>query len=311
MENYVQLIERIAHNAGLLTEEIERKIEAKRAKLSGLVSKEGAAQIVAAELGIHFDKERMKIGELVTGMKRVHILGKAVNIGEVRSFVKNEKEGKVASLVIADETGNMRLVLWDTHHIALLEQGIIKQGEVIEVSNAAVRNGELHLSSFGELKQSAEKLGEVKAEQVYHLKKLSEVKAGDKFKTRAFMIQLFEPRYFDVCPECGRKVLDEDCKVHGKIIPQRRALLNIILDDGSETIRCVLFGEHIYQLGFDEETVFSIEKFLEQRGMLLGEERFFSGSIRENALYHNLEFSIEKVEPVAVDLLLQEFEAQA
>ena len=42
------------------------------------VKKEGAAQIVAAELGINFDKERLKISELVQGMKRANVLGKVV-----------------------------------------------------------------------------------------------------------------------------------------------------------------------------------------------------------------------------------------
>lgn len=58
MDNYNQLVERISAASKLPKEEIERKVEGKRAKLSGLVSKEGAAQIVAAELGINFDKER-------------------------------------------------------------------------------------------------------------------------------------------------------------------------------------------------------------------------------------------------------------
>ena len=59
MDNYLQLLEKIAKSSGLTKDDIDRKVEAKRAKLSGLVSKEGAAQIVAAELGINFEKERL------------------------------------------------------------------------------------------------------------------------------------------------------------------------------------------------------------------------------------------------------------
>ena len=46
--NYERILEKIAKSAGVDREEIERKVEAKRAKLSGLISREGAAQIVAA-----------------------------------------------------------------------------------------------------------------------------------------------------------------------------------------------------------------------------------------------------------------------
>lgn len=52
MENYERILKKISESADIEKEEIERKIEAKRAKLSGLISREGAAQIIAAELGI-------------------------------------------------------------------------------------------------------------------------------------------------------------------------------------------------------------------------------------------------------------------
>src|SRR3990167_6750409 len=99
MDNYTQLVEKISSLAKVTSDEIERKVEAKRAKLSGLVSKEGAAQIVAAELGINFEKERMKISELVLGMRKANILGKIIEIFPVREFNKNGREGKVASFV--------------------------------------------------------------------------------------------------------------------------------------------------------------------------------------------------------------------
>ena len=72
--SYGQILEMISRNSGLSVEDIERKIEAKRAKLSGLISKEGAAQIVASELGINFEKEKMKISELLSGMKKINIM---------------------------------------------------------------------------------------------------------------------------------------------------------------------------------------------------------------------------------------------
>ena len=48
MDNYHQLVGLISEHSGLSTDEIERKIAAKQAKLSGLISKEGAAQVVTA-----------------------------------------------------------------------------------------------------------------------------------------------------------------------------------------------------------------------------------------------------------------------
>src|SRR3989338_3855869 len=155
-DNYEQLVLRISESAKISVDDIERRVEAKRAKLSGLVSKEGAAQIVAAELGINFDQERMKISELVHGMRRANVIGKILNISPVREYNKNGREGKVCNVTIADESSNTKAVLWDLHHIDLVQKGKLKIGDVIELSNANVRNGELHLGSFSDIKKSKE-----------------------------------------------------------------------------------------------------------------------------------------------------------
>ena len=60
-DNYKQLVERISQSTKLSVEDIERRIEAKRAKLSGLISLEGAAHVIAAELGIGLEKQNYKI----------------------------------------------------------------------------------------------------------------------------------------------------------------------------------------------------------------------------------------------------------
>ena len=133
MNNYDQLLEKISKYSNLKKDEIERKIEAKKAKLSGLISKEGAAQIVAAELGINFDKERLKISELVQGMKRANVIGKVIKLNPVRTFNKAGKEGKVASFLLADESSNIRTVFWDTNHISLIENGKIKENSIIDI----------------------------------------------------------------------------------------------------------------------------------------------------------------------------------
>jgi ssDNA-binding replication factor A large subunit len=310
MDNYQLLVERISKASGLPIEEIERKIEAKRAKLSGLVSKEGACQIVAAELGINFDKERMKISELVQGMKRANILGKVIEISPVRRYTKGEKEGKVCNLVLADESSNAKVVLWDTNHIALVESGKINAGDVLEISNGNVRNGEVHLSSFSDIKFSKEKLDNVVENKVFAAKKIIEAKPGQSLKTRAVIVQVFDPRYFEVCPECGKRVLEGECKIHGKVEGKKRALLSFVLDDGSESIRCVLFGGQINKLGLADEEIFSLERFFEAKNRLLGEEKYFLGNIKSNALFNTPEFNVEQIEEISPELLVKELETK-
>lgn len=309
MDNYVQLIERICRLSGIAKEEIERKIEAKRAKLSGLVSKEGAAQIVAAECGINLDQERLKISQLVHGM-RANILGKVIDVFPIRTFVRQGREGKVAKLLIADESSNMIAVLWDTHHISLIESGKVKKDSILELSQAQVRNGELHLSSFSDIKLSQEKVGEVVIGRQYPDKKLKDMQLGERLRVRGTIVQTFAPRSFLVCPNCGKKSVEGKCAEHGDIVEKKRAVLTIVVDDGTETARCVLFGEQAGMLGIKEEELFS-ESFNAKDNSLLGEEKFFAGNVRNNDFSQSKEFVVESVSEVNPEELIKEFERKA
>ena len=308
MENYDKLIERISKASNLSVEEIERKIEAKKAKLSGLISKEGAAQIVAAEMGINLDMERLKLNEIFQGMKRANVIGKVIDIFPVREYNKNGRAGKVANIKIADDSGNVKTVLWDTNHISLIEQGKIVKDSVIEITNANVRNGELHVGSFSDIKLSSELIENVLADKVFDSVKIKDLRVGQSAKIRAIIVQAFEPRYFEVCPDCKKRVIEDECKIHGKVTPLKRALLSIVLDDGSSTIRSVLFGENINLLGLIDEEIFSLEKFAGKKMQLVGEERVFYGNTKSNALYNTTEFNIERLENVDLDLLIKDLE---
>jgi replication factor A1 len=311
MDNYELLVEKIARSAGIEKEEVERKIEAKKAKLSGLISKEGAAQIVAAELGINFENELFKISELVLGMKKVNVIAKIINLFPIREYKKNDREGKVANLIIADETGNMRAVLWDTNHISLIEKGEIKLDDVIEIRNAGMRDSELHLSGFSEIKKSSIVIENVKKDRTYSEKKISELQEGQPAKVRGVIVQLFPPRFFTVCPECGKKAVKEAdgyvCQEHGKVAPKERALINFVLDDGSETIRAVLFSEQINKIANEEELKIP-EKVEALRKELLGTEFYISGSVKKNQLFNNIELSVYDISKVDVDKLVEELE---
>lgn len=310
-ENYYKLLEKISSISGIERLEIERRVEAKRAKLAGLISREGAAQVVASELGINFDNEKLKIEELIPGMRKVNVVGKVINLSPVRSFTtKKGDTGKVANMLIADETSNIKVVLWDTNHIELIENGKIFNGVVVEICNGSLRDNELHLGSFSELKLSKEILDKIKTEKVVREKNISELRVGDNSKIRAFIVQSFEPRFFHVCPVCKKKVVSGAegflCAEHNKVIPEKRALITIVLDDGTETTRAVLFHEQLPLIGITE--LENIEKLLNQREDLLGKEMMFSGNVRSNKFFNNAEFIIDGVNELNLDSLIGNLE---
>jgi hypothetical protein len=304
--NYERVLNKIAECSGLDKEEINRRIEAKRAKLSGLISKEGAAQVIAAELGVSFDNEKLKINELLPGMRKVNVVGKVINLFPVRTFTtKKGDEGKVANLFIADDTSNIKVVLWDINHIELIEKGEIEKGKVVEIINASMRDNEIHLGSFSELKLSDKVFDNVETERVVKEKKISDFNINDNASMRAFVVQSFSPRFFEVNKETGKKITDEE-KAKG-IDFEKRALINLVLDDGTETIRAVLFHENLPKIGLTQ--LEDPEKLSFQREDLLGKEFVFSGNVRRNNFFNNEEFIINDVKEVDVDDLIKNLEA--
>ncbi len=306
--NYDQILKLISESSKLPVEEIERRIEARRAKLSGLISKEGAAQIIASELGISFDKQKMKISGLLSGMKRISLTGKIIKMNRVVEYNKNGKSGKIGSFLLADDTSNIRVVLWDTNHIALIEKGVIKEGDVIELSNGDVRNSELHLSGFGDIKLSQAVLGDVQTKPIVHQKNIGEMQTNDNISTRAFVVQIFGPTFYSVCPECNKRVFEtNECQAHGVVIPKKNAILTLIVDDGTGSIRAVLFSDQIKKIASDTELE-STESFLGKRMELLGKEMLLEGSVRKNKLSENLEIFINDIREVDIEKLIGELE---
>lgn len=304
VENYERILEKISKLSGVGKDDIIRRIEAKRAKLSGLISPEGAAQIIAAELGVSFDNEKLKLDEIISGMRKVSVTGKVIRLFPVRSF-KTQKgdEGKVLNIILADDTSNVKVVFWDTNHISLFEKNVLSEGSVIEILNASVREGEIHLGSFSDVKASTDNFDNIVTEKVVRDKKIAELKISDSARIRAFIVQSFEPRFFEVNKGTGRKITDDE-KAKG-VVSEKRALINIILDDGSESIRAVLFHENLKKIG-----LFGIdnpEQLSIQREGLLGKEFVFSGNVKRNNFFNNEEFIVDSVEEINLDDLISKF----
>jgi len=167
-----------------------------------------------------------------------------------------------------------------------------------------MRENELHLGSFSEIKKSKEEINNVKTERIVKEKKIIDFKIGDSASVRAFIVQSFQPKFFEVNKETGKKLTEEE-KAKGLPV-DRRALLNIVLDDGTETIRAVLFNENLSALGIRD--LENPEKLSYQIEDLLGKEFILSGNVRKNNFFNNEEFIVDSVKPVNFEELLIKLE---
>lgn len=307
MDNYQQLIKFISENSGVSVEDIERKIEAKQAKFSGLISKEGAAQVIAAELNVNFDKQLIKISQMISGMRKINLIGKIIEMFPIRGYNKNGRTGRIASFILADDTSNIRVVLWDENHIDLIFKGEINKNSSVEITNASIRNGELHLGSFSDIKISEKIINNAVAERLFLEKEIVNFSVNENAAVRAFIVNIFEPRFFDICSECRKKVVDNNCNEHGKVIPEKRCLLSLIIDDGTASIKATIFQDALERL-FSREDLENREVFTIKKQDFLGKEMMFKGQIRKNSMFYSPDFIINEIEDVNLDELIERLE---
>ncbi|UVE51647.1 single-stranded DNA binding protein [Haloferax larsenii] len=93
-------------------EKFEAAVNDKVEQMGGLADEETAAMLIAHELR---DEEVNGIADIEPGMEDVKFLAKVVSVGDVRTFERDgeDEDGKVLNIEVADETGRIRVSLWD------------------------------------------------------------------------------------------------------------------------------------------------------------------------------------------------------
>jgi replication factor A1 len=108
-------------------EEFEQRVEKKIDECGDLVDEPTAAMMVVGELG----REHVKIKGLSAKSSLFSFFGKVIDKTEPKEFDRADGEkGWVATLLLGDETGTTRVVLWDEKAGAALD---VTAGEVLEV----------------------------------------------------------------------------------------------------------------------------------------------------------------------------------
>ncbi|MEW5896789.1 MAG: OB-fold nucleic acid binding domain-containing protein [Nanoarchaeota archaeon] len=306
-----ELKEKIIASGKIALPELEKKIKEKINELSGLISEEGAAHIIANELGIQLfpkGEGKLKIKEIYAGMREVGTVGKVVRKFEVREFTKEERTGKVCSIILGDETGTIRVVFWN-EQVELLAN--VKEGDILQIKDAYVRENnndrEIHLGSRGEVKINplGESIGLVKQSTSYERKKIGQLQEDNAAaEILGTVVQIFDLRFFNVCPECNKRVIESEggfmCSDHGAVLPRISYVLNIMLDDGSGVIRGVFWREQTESLldMKEEEILFykdNLSSFEDIKTDLLGEQFKLTGRVKKNLMFDRLEFSVQTV----------------
>ena len=307
MQSYDTVLDKIMKEKNLSRTEVEAHIEEKLRELHGLISKDGAAHIVANELGVQMhvqNIQQIKLKDVDPSMSMITVDVKIMERYEVRSFQKGTRMGKVAAFLIADETASMRLVVWDEPLIEHLQAAA--KGDILRISNAYVRENkigykEVHMGSRAkvEINPQGVQIIEVQKVQPAKIKKIQDLKDKEVAQVRGYIVEMFEPRFYAACPECFHKVQPNEegarCEQHGFVTSIEVPIVNFIIDDGSATMRAACF-RHVAQ--------FFLDRAKNVRDVWMGQHILLTGRVNKSEEFKRTEFTVTQAEePTAQEVL--------
>jgi ssDNA-binding replication factor A large subunit len=308
-----EILSELEKNTKYSKEKLYEMIKEKHESLYGLVSLEGAAHLVARDLGVNLlipEKRSLKISNIVHGMKNINIKARVIQISEIREFERKDgKKGKVCSLILTDETSGIRLTLWDKQ-VGMIEEGKIKEGDVIEIKNAFAKENvfggvELALPRLARI-EKVEDDGSIPREMVglkYRRIPIKDAIEGN-FEIKGNILQIFNVNpVFQTCPHCRAKVEKKkkgyECPEHGKVEPENNLIISCIVDDGTDSIRAVFFREQAQLIsGLEPSVLLSMpqdEALSLIRQNALGNEIVMRGRIQKNKIFDTLEMIVNEV----------------
>jgi replication factor A1 len=144
-----------AKNPQITQAQLMEQLEGERARTGGLLADETLLRLIAAKLGIEVQQTNyqnsgtISTGKLFSGLYDVCVAGRLVAVFPARTFQGQEKSGKFATLMLGDNDGLLRVVLWN-EKAELVEKGELKSGQAVRFLHGYTRDDrsgktELHL----------------------------------------------------------------------------------------------------------------------------------------------------------------------
>ncbi|MCJ7770461.1 OB-fold nucleic acid binding domain-containing protein, partial [Candidatus Bathyarchaeota archaeon] len=206
MQNLQDIIAKILEQSPNLTREaVLVMVQQKRDGAGKLLTDEGAAHLVAGDLGVSLSgsgsfKNTLDTKDLIIGSSDVSLSGKVVLTYPTQTFRKKDgAEGRVGRFVLQDGTGSTKIVLWD-ENAELLDRQRIPVGSIVRVNHGYVRPSldgkpEVNVGKRGSVVVQAS--GNESVNQTITYKKIHEISDRDlSVNVKGIVVSASPPSFF-------------------------------------------------------------------------------------------------------------------
>lgn len=184
-----------------------------------------AGSVAKLDKDVEYEMKFVKIAEIADGMNGINLSGKILDISEIRTFSRKDgTEGHIGNFMIGDETGKIRLTVWDDKTAYLDEFDF---DDVVDVINAYAKVNnfsqqvEINIGSRGTVKASGAVI-----DYQEKMDNISDILPGRAYSVSGRIVEIGEMREFE---------RDDGTQ---------NAVSNIEIEDDTGSIRVALWGEH-------------------------------------------------------------------
>lgn len=157
---YEEMIDKILSASPKVSKsEILEKLEKAKRRSGELISDATLLRMIGAELGVELPyvnatEPTLLLDNLIPSLHNVTATGRVIAVFPPRTFT-GRKNGKFASVLVADKSGFVRVVLWN-HQADLIELNAVKSGQIIRFSHLYTKEDaggkiELHTGNKSEV----------------------------------------------------------------------------------------------------------------------------------------------------------------
>ena len=221
--------------------ELEEELERKQAQFAGLLTRDGALELIARERGVEVKKNRaqtsfIRLAEITSFDSPASVKARVWHVFATKKFVKKTAEGsrlgKVRNVLLKDGSGEAMLVLWG-RDVDWVDVVGLKRNQVVEVVGAIARKSGMGVELHSNLSTRLNRVEESVELPLYAKKVLS---------AQEIASSMYDVDFVGKISRVGRQSEFQRVKKNGEV--ESGSVFDCLLEGGGRQLRLVAWDSN-------------------------------------------------------------------